>query len=610
MSIEKILYNAKIATNGTPSFVEAIAIEGGKVAATGRDDEILRMRGPETLAIDCKGRTVIPGLNDSHMHPIRGGLNYNLELRWDGVPSLADALRMLKEQAARTPAPQWVRVVGGWTEFQFAERRMPTLDEINEAAPDTPVFVLHLYDRALLNAAALRAVGYDKNAPDFPAGEVQRDRHGNPTGLLIAKPNANILYSTLAKGPKLSREDQLNSSRLFFRELNRFGITSAIDAGGGFQNYPDDYGVVNELHRNGELSIRLAYNLFTQRPKQELADFQSWTKMTKPGEGDDFYRVNGAGEMLVFSAADFEDFLVPRPDMLPVMESELKSVIRHLVENRWPFRLHATYNETIERALNVYEEVNREIPFEGLHWFFDHCETITDRNIERVKALGGGIAVQNRMAFQGEYFVERYGAQQAKRTPPIRRMLEMGVPVGAGTDATRVSSYNPFLSLYWLITGKTIGGLSLYNEDNRFDRGEALKLYTMGSSWFSTENGKKGALLAGQLADLAVLSADYFSIPEEDIKRLESHLTIVGGKTVYASAEFSKLAPPALPVSPGWSPVKNYGGYAKSPDQALGATHSASSAHAESHAKGKRASHLSVLGDLGLWDLGCDCFAF
>ena len=237
---------------------------------------------------------------------------------------------------------------------------------------------------------------------------------------------------------------------------------------------------MNELHRNGELSIRLAYNLFTQKPKQELSDFQNWTKMTKPGSGDDFYRVNGAGEMLVFSAADFEDFLVPRPDMLPVMESELKAVIRHLVENRWPFRLHATYNETIERALNVYEEVNREIPFDGLHWFFDHCETITDRNIERVKALGGGIAVQNRMAFQGEYFVERYGSRQAKRTPPIRRMLEMGVPVGAGTDATRVSSYNPYLSLYWLITGKTIGGLSLYPEENRLDREEALKLYTDG----------------------------------------------------------------------------------------------------------------------------------
>src|SRR6201995_3317506 len=579
MAVDTILYNARIATNRVPAFVEAVAITAGIITATGTDEEILRLRGPMTTVIDGKRKTVIPGLNDSHMHPIRGGLNFNLELRWDGVPSLADALRMLKEQAAKTPAPQWVRVVGGWTEFQFAERRMPTLDEINSVSPDTPVFVMHLYDRVMLNRAALRAVGYTKDTPDPPGGKIQRDKQGNPTGLLLAKPNANILYSTLAKGPKLSREDQLNSSRLFFRELNRFGITSAIDAGGGFQNYPDDYGVVNELHRNGELSVRLAYNLFTQKPKQELSDFQSWTKMTKPGDGDDFYRVNGAGEMLVFSAADFEDFLVPRPDLLPVMESELKGVIRHLVENRWPFRLHATYNETIERALNVYEEVNREIPFDGLHWFFDHCETISDRNIERLKELGGGIAVQNRMAFQGEYFVDQYGAERAKRTPPIRRMLELGVPVGAGTDATRVSSYNPYLSLHWFITGKTVGGLSLYSEENRLDREEALKLYTIGSSWFSTEDGKKGALAPGQLADLAVLSADYFSIPEEEIKRLESVLTIVGGKVVYAPEEFSKLAPPTLPVSQSWSPVKEYGGYSRQSKQALGVARSASCSH-------------------------------
>jgi predicted amidohydrolase YtcJ len=610
VSAEIILHNAKIATNGVPSFVQAIAISDGKVTAVGSNDEILRLRGAATRLIDGRRRTVIPGLNDSHMHPIRGGLNYNLELHWDGVPSLADALRMLKEQAARTPAPQWVRVIGGWTEFQFAERRMPTLDEINAAAPETPAFVMHLYDRALLNGAALRALGYDKNAPNFPAGEVQGDRHGNPTGLLIAKPNANILYATLAKGPKLSREDQLNSSRLFFRELNRFGITSVIDAGGGFQNYPDDYGIVNELHRSGELSLRLAYNLFTQKPKQELSDFQSWTRMIKPGDGDDFYRVNGAGEMLVFSAADFEDFLMPRPDMLPVMENELKAVIRHLVQNRWPFRLHATYNETIERALKVYEEVNQEIPFDGLHWFFDHCETISDRNIERVKALGGGIAVQNRMAFQGEYFVERYGAQQAKRTPPIRRMLEIGVPVGAGTDATRVSSYNPYLSLYWLVTGKTIGGLGLYSEENRLDRAEALKLYTMGSSWFSKEDGKKGALALGQLADLAVLSADYFSIPDEEIKRIESVLTIVGGGIVYAAGEFSQLAPPALPVSPGWSPVKEYGGYANGQREGAGAPQPPSCSHTTASACDGVKSHLQVFGDRGFWGLGCDCFAF
>jgi len=218
MHPDTILSSGKIVTNAVSGFVDSVAIKDGQITAIGSNDEILPSRGEATRVIDCGGRTVIPGLNDSHMHPIRGGLNYNMELRWDGVPSLADALRMLKNQAERTPAPQWVRVVGGWTEFQFAERRMPTLDEINAAAPDTPVFVLHLYYRALLNRAALRALGYTKDTPPPPAGEIELDRHGNPTGLLIAKPNAMILYATLARGPKLAREDQLNSTRLFMRE--------------------------------------------------------------------------------------------------------------------------------------------------------------------------------------------------------------------------------------------------------------------------------------------------------------------------------------------------------------------------------------------------------
>jgi hypothetical protein len=390
------------------------------------------------------------------------------------------------------------------------------------------------------------------------------------------------------------------------RELNRFGVTSAIDAGGGFQNYPDDYDIINDLHKRGEMTLRLAYNLFTQKPKGELADFKQWAQLTRPGAGDDFYRMNGAGEMLVYSAADFEDFLEPRPDMPPAMESELKAVIRHLVENRWPFRLHATYDETITRVLNVYEEINREIPFAGLHWFFDHCETISDRNIERIKTLGGGIAIQHRMAFQGEYFVDRYGAKQAERSPPIRRMLELGVPVGASTDATRVASYNPFVALYWLITGKTVGGTALYPEKNRLERMEALGLYTLGSSWFSSDEGKKGSIAPGQLADLAVLSADYFSIPEEQIKQLESVLTIVGGKVVYAAKEFSKLAPPPLPVSPDWSPVKTYGGHWRSASQNAEST-ATSHAMASAILGGRR--HYGASHDTrNPWWFGCECF--
>jgi predicted amidohydrolase YtcJ len=546
-----IIKNGRIATQDERrSVVEAAAIKNGRFIAVGSERDVMAARGDRTQIIDLQGRTVIPGLNDSHLHLIRGGLNYNLELRWDGVPSLADGLRMLREQAHRTPPGQWVRVVGGWNEFQFAERRLPTLDELNQVAPDTPVFILHLYDRALLNRAALKAVGYTRDTPQPIGGEIQRDGNGNPTGLLIARPNAMILYATLAKGPKLPYEHQVNSTRHFMRELNRLGVTSVIDAGGGFQNYPDDYQVVEELHRRGELTVRIAYNLFTQRPKEEREDFAKWTKMVQPGQGDDFYRVNGAGEMLVFSAADFEDFLEPRPDLAESLEAELKPVVKLLAEHRWPFRLHATYDESIDRFLNVFEEVDREIPFDGLHWFFDHAETVSDRNLERIKALNGGIAIQHRMAFQGEYFIERYGTKAVERTPPIARMLEMEIPVGAGTDATRVASYNPFVSLYWLVSGKTVGGTSLYPEANRMSRMEALRLYTVGSSWFSSEEGKKGAIAPGQLADLAVLSDDFFSIPEVQIKHLESVLTIVGGKIVYAKDTFKKFDPPALPVLP------------------------------------------------------------
>lgn len=597
-----ILHNGSITTLD-PSLpqVSAVAITDGRITAAG-GEELLASAGRDTARIDLKGRRAIPGLNDSHIHVIRGGLNFTMELRWDGVPSLALALEMLRDQARRTPPPQWVRVIGGWTEFQFVERRMPTLNEINGVSPDTPVFVLHLYDRALVNGAGLRALGYTKDTPDPPGGEIQRDRAGNPTGLLIAKPNALILYASLAKGPKLGFDDQVTSTRHFMRELNRLGITSCIDAGGGFQNYPDDYRVIEHLAERDELTLRIAYNLFTQRPKEEYDDFARWITMTGPGKGSDVYKMNGAGEMLVFSAADFEDFLEPRPDLMPAMEEELKKVVALLVEHRWPFRLHATYDESISRFLDVFEAVDREIPFRGLRWFFDHAETISNRNLERVRRLGGGIAIQDRMAFQGEYFVARYGAEAAKRTPPIARMLAMGIPVGAGTDATRVSSYNPWLSLYWLVSGKTVGGLPLYDDANRLDRTAALRLYTEGSSWFSGDNGSKGALIAGRHADLAVLSADYFAVPEARIKDIESVLTIMGGKIVHASGEFAPLAPPLPPVSPDWSPVASYGGYHGNAAVSTGLRREPCVCHSHSPAWSGP--------DPRFWGIGCDCFAF
>ena len=559
-----ILHHGLIKTlDRTNPSASAVAIKDGKFLAVGHDAEVMALAGPATRVIDLKGKRVLPGLIDNHTHVVRGGLNFNMELRWDGVRSLADAMNMLKRQVAITPPPQWVRVVGGFTEHQFAEKRLPTIDEINAIAPDTPVFILHLYDRAILNAAALRVVGYTRDTPNPPGGEITRDANGNPTGLLLAKPNAGILYSTLAKGPKLPFDYQVNSTRHFMRELNRLGVTGVIDAGGGFQNYPDDYAVIQKLADEDQMTVRLAYNLFTQKPKQEKEDFLNWTSSVKYKQGDDYFRHNGAGEMLVFSAADFEDFREPRPDMPPEMEGELEEVVRVLAENRWPWRMHATYDETISRALDVFEKVNQDIPLEGLNWFFDHAETISDQSIDRIAALGGGIAVQHRMAYQGEYFVERYGHGAAEATPPIARMLDKGVKVSAGTDATRVASYNPWVSLSWMITGKTIGGMQLYPRANCLDREAALRMWTENVTWFSNEEGKKGRIEKGQFADLIVPDKDFFACAEEEISFLTSELTMVGGKIVYGAGPFAELDEnPVPPAMPDWSPVRSFKGYA------------------------------------------------
>jgi len=615
-----ILTNGKFTTlDRAKPQASAVAIEDGRFTAVGEAREVMPLAGPNTKVIDLKGRSALPGLIDNHLHIIRGGLNFNMELRWDGVRSLADAMAMLKRQVAVTPPPQWVRVVGGFTEHQFAEKRLPTIDEINAVAPETPVFLLHLYDRAILNGAALRAVGYTKDTPNPPGGEITRDAAGNPTGLLLAKPNAGILYATLAKGPKLPFDYQINSTRHFMRELNRLGLTGAIDAGGGFQNYPEDYAVIQKLSDEGQLTVRLAYNLFTQKPKGEKDDFLKWTSTSKYKQGTDYFRHNGAGEMLVFSAADFEDFRQPRPDMPPEMGGELEAVVRILAENRWPWRLHATYEETIARALDVYEKVNQDIPLQGLNWFFDHAETISDRSIDRIAALGGGVAVQHRMAYQGEYFVERYGARAAEATPPVKKMLERGLKISAGTDATRVASYNPWVSLAWLVTGKTVGGLKITPRANCLDRETALRMWTEKVTWFSNEEGKKGNIAVGQLADLIVPDRDYFGCAEDEIADTVSDLTVVGGRIVYAAGSFAShdSAPP--PAMPDWSPVrtfKGYGAWGEKPNQAVAriaadgcGCASACNVHGHDHASswssGVPASDLK-----SFWGaLGCACWA-
>ncbi|MFJ1547756.1 amidohydrolase [Streptomyces sp. NPDC088246] len=525
------------------------------------DDKDVAPHIGKTTVVDALGRRVIPGLNNAHLHVIRGGLNYVLELRWDGVPTLRQGLAMLREQAARTPKDQWIRVVGGWSAEQFAERRLPTAAELNAAAPDTPVFVLHLYQSAVLNRAALKAAGFDRNTPDPRGGQIVRGRDGEPTGMLLAAPSAFILYSTLAKAPVLQSDDQKTSTRHFLRELNRFALTSAIDAAGGFQNFPDNYSTVIELAKAGQLSLRVAHHLFPQTAGQEIADLTRWIEMADPEDGDEWLRLNGAGENLTWAAADFENFNQPCPE-LTEYEKEFEKAVRLLTENGWGFRLHATYDETIRRDLAVFERLAAEGLFPvGNRWLFDHAETVSADSLDRVAVLGGAMSVQNRLSFQGEAFLRRYGPGAAADAPPIRAMLDRGLTVAAGTDATRVSTYNPWVALHWLVSGRNVGDVVLRPRTNRVDRQTALTMFTRAGAELTGEEKVKGVLRPECYADLAVLSDDYFTVPEPEIAHIESLLTVTGGRIVYAAAEYEGLDEELPPISPAWSPVAHFGGY-------------------------------------------------
>jgi predicted amidohydrolase YtcJ len=592
---DTIVTNARIATmNRRRPWASTIAIRGDTILEVG-DHDVMRFASQQTRIIDAGKRVVIPGLNDAHSHFVRGGLGYAGEVRWDHLTSLADALALLRAQAARTPAPHWVNVIGGWSPQQFAERRLPSIEEINAVSADVPVLVMHIYDRLWLNRAALRVLGWDAKTPDMPGGHLVRDAKGNPTGEVVARTTLAALVGIVLRIPRLSDEEQMLSTRHFMRELNRLGMTSTIDAGGGGQFFPKDYQAILELDRRRQLTLRIGYLLFGQSVGKELDDYRAWAQMVKPGQGNDLLRMIGGGEYLTWASADVANFDYDFKGQPAMMESQLFEVMKFIVERQWPFRIHTVYNESSTRVLDVIEKLDRELPVGRLRWGLEHCELISPRNLERVAALGGSIGIQNRLSVGTQAFVRRFGKEAGLDAPPLRRMLEMGVPVAAGTDGNRANSHNPWLSLHWLVTGGDAGGTRLMHERNRLDRMEALRLWTQNGAWFSFEEDRKGTLEAGRWADLAILSADYFGVAEAEIPRLESVLTMVGGAIVHASGPYAKHAPAPLPVTPSWLPV---------------AHHRTAAAFSPVLAAAPRAlghDHPLIIGERGPWSFECGC---
>ena len=528
---DTVLLNGKIVTLEASGTLEALAVADGKIVATGTSDEIGKLAGPMTRRIDLGGRTVIPGLIDSHMHAIRAALFYATEVNWIGTRTIPEAMERIAEKAKAAKPGEWIIVAGGWTPPQFAEKRRPTQAELVAAAPDNPVYIQLFYSNILLTPAGFKALNIEKDEDVPPRGKLERDAQGNLTGWISGdNPTISGLFDRL---PLPTFEQSVAGTRAFFRELNRLGITGVSDPG-GFNLVASSYQPLFRVWRDRTLTVRVIYSLFAQRRGKELEDIKELTAMLPMGFGDDMLRFNGIGENVAWA-------MYNNDAPTEAQKEQYYEIARWAAARGMTLTQHWNNNKSVGHLLDVFERVNREIPIAPLRWSIAHLNDATPDHLARMKALGVGWLMQNAMYFQGEAFLRERGNEVMRLTPPIRTALNMGLVVGGGTDAHRVMSYNPFVSLQWMIDGRTVGGLATRDADETPTREEALRLYTQGSAWFTFDEAKRGTLKVGKLADLAVLSKDYMSVPAAEVGALTSLLTMVGGRIVYADGPFAAL---------------------------------------------------------------------
>lgn len=563
-----IVFNAKIFT-GNPAQPEAsaLAVKHGRIYSVGADAEILGLQSSSTKIVDASSRRMIPGISDAHTHVLNES-SFTYNVRWDGVPTLRQALTMLSQQANRTPEGHWVKVIGGWSPYQFEENRFPTMSELREAVPDRPLIVQYAYNRAFMNEQAMEAFGVGTDRfPKLPGTEFEKDDQGNYTGVVHGYTFTFIAMETMV--PQPSFEEQVSALVHAIHGLNRFGVTSVIDAGN--RGYPNAQSTVDVLARNDRLNVRMPFvdMQFGDGSPMNMVDAQveviTRAAPISPGHNlhptlahGQVYR--GAGEVLALHVHDHENFDRPAVIIDPeVMRQHVEQDVRKLVQRRIPFRMHISYDENISPFLDALEEMNKTSPLAGLKWSIEHAETISPENIARVKELGGGIALDIKMALHGDGFIETHGLEMALETPRLRQLVDSGVPLAMSTDAYRASTFNPWVGISWMVSGKSVSGSKVLGVDNRLSRAEALKLFTSGPAWFMNAESEIGMIAPGNLADFALLDRDYLIVPEDQIKYITSVLTFMNGRVVFGAQDYSTLSPPLPDILPAWSPIKYLG---------------------------------------------------
>jgi predicted amidohydrolase YtcJ len=529
---DAVLLDGKILTvDAQFSIAQALAVRDGKVLALGRTAEIRRLAGPATRVVNLGGRTVIPGLIDSHLHAIRAALSFSTEVNWIGAPSLAVALQRISAAARDMPPGAWLIVAGGWNEQQFAEQRRPTQAELEAAAPNNPVYVQLGYGWIVMTAEGFAALDIG-NDEDLPTGaRLERDSTDRATGAIGG--NNTAIVALFDRLPKPTFAQQVEGTKAFFRELNRLGLTGVSDPGGN-NLFAADYQALFDVWRSGELTVRVVYSLNGQTAGAELDEFKNLTAMLPMGFGDEWLRFNGLGERITLAMNN-------NPSPTAADKTQYYEILRWAAERGLTLTMHWGPESTVDHLLTLFEQVNRETPIAPLRWSIAHLNDASARSLQRMQALGVGWTVQDAMYFAGEQLVRQQGAAAALRIPPVVTGTHIGVRIGAGTDAHRVASYNPFTALQWFLDGKTVAGTPIRGPEETPDRATALRFYTHGSAWFSFDDDARGSLEVGKLADLAVLSKDYLTVPVEEVGGIESLLTMVGGRVVYAAGEFAPL---------------------------------------------------------------------
>jgi predicted amidohydrolase YtcJ len=530
-SADTILINGKIlSADARFSTYAAAAIRDGKLAALGTSPEIRTRAGKQTRVIDLGGRTVIPGLIDSHMHAIRAALSFATEVNWIGARSLKDALGRITEAARVMQPGSWLIVAGGWNVDQFQEKRRPTQADLIAAAPNNPVYVQLAYGWVMMTPAGYQAL-HIANESDLPNnGKFEKDPSGKPTGAVTGSQSA--ISGLFDKLPKPTFEQQVDGTRKFFRELNRLGMTGVVDPMGNNMS-PREYEALFKVWRDRQLTVRVAYSL---SPWAGFKELQGAIQMLPMGFGDDMLHFNGLGESI--TAGMYNNDHPSEAD-----KQEYYEIVKWAAEHGLAVTQHWGRDASVKELLSVFERVDKDVPIAPLRWSIAHLNDASVETLRRMKALGVGWTVQDALYFSGEQFRRQEGEAAARRTPPVETARELGVAVGGGTDAHRVASYNPFTSLEWFLDGKTVTGVALRGPEETPSRENALRYYTSGSAWFSHDEDKRGSLEAGKLADLAVLSKDYLTVPLDQVGGIESLLTMVGGRIVYAAGPFAGLVP-------------------------------------------------------------------